>query len=195
MPYKGKGVSVLAVSSDDKQTLEDWISTYNLTYPVLHDPAGTVYDQFGTGETPLNIVMKQGFTLIYSKPGYSEGEIISAIESVLPPVTVNLNPENTSAGPGEIIDFDLVVQNETDTLQTVDLWIEVFSYDHVPYPGNPVGLTSEIIIAPGDPLTGSLSYEVPVGIAEAKGFIIRVMAGTYGEKVLTSDHFRFEIKK
>tara|TARA_A100000164_G_scaffold253617_1_gene225943 strand:- start:168 stop:485 length:318 start_codon:yes stop_codon:yes gene_type:complete len=60
---------------------ENWAEKFNLTYPLLDDSeGGKIYNYFGNGVVPYNVVIDRNMKLIYSSPGFNKDEIIDAIK-------------------------------------------------------------------------------------------------------------------
>ena len=63
---------------------EKWIEKFNLTYPILDDSEGEkIYNYFGDGVVPYNVVIDRNMRLIYSSSGFNKEEIVDAIKSGL----------------------------------------------------------------------------------------------------------------
>ena len=65
---------------NNKYTCENWAEKFNLTYPILDDSRGNrIYNYFGNGVVPYNIVLDKDRRLIYSSSGFNRDEIVKAI--------------------------------------------------------------------------------------------------------------------
>ena len=63
---------------------EKWIEKFNLTYPILDDSEGEkIYNYFGDGVVPYNVVIDRNMRLIYSSSGFNKEEIVDDIKSGL----------------------------------------------------------------------------------------------------------------
>ena len=63
---------------------EMWAEKFNLTYPILDDSEGVkIYNYFGDGVVPYNVVLDRNMRLIYSSSGFNKDEIVDAIETGL----------------------------------------------------------------------------------------------------------------
>ena len=63
---------------------EEWAEKFNLTYPILDDSEGEkIYNYFGDGVVPYNVVIDRNMRLIYSSSGFNKEEIVDAIKSGL----------------------------------------------------------------------------------------------------------------
>ena len=60
---------------------EEWSEKFNLTYPLLDDTEGKrIYNYFGNGVVPYNVVIDRDRKLIYSASGFNKDEIVNAIK-------------------------------------------------------------------------------------------------------------------
>ena len=65
---------------NNKYTCENWAEKFNLTYPILDDSRGNrIYNYFGNGVVPYNIILDRDRRLIYSSSGFNREEIIEAL--------------------------------------------------------------------------------------------------------------------
>ena len=63
---------------------EKWVEIFNLTYPILDDSEGEkIYNYFGDGVVPYNVVIDRNMRLIYSSSGFNKDEIVDAIKTGL----------------------------------------------------------------------------------------------------------------
>ena len=61
-----------------------WAEKFNLTYPILDDSGGEkIYNYFGNGVVPYNVVIDRNRILIYSSSGFNKDEIVDAIKTGL----------------------------------------------------------------------------------------------------------------
>ena len=66
---------------NNKYTCENWAEKFNLTYPILDDSKGNrIYNYFGNGVVPYNVVIDRNGKLIYSASGFNKDEIVNAIK-------------------------------------------------------------------------------------------------------------------
>ena len=60
---------------------EDWAKKFQVTFPILDDSKGRqIYNYFGDGIVPYNVVIDRNGRLIYSDSGFKKQDIVSAIE-------------------------------------------------------------------------------------------------------------------
>ena len=76
------GVEVIGAGMDwnNPYSCVQWSEKFNLTYPLLDDSKGErIYNYFGNGIVPYNIVIDTNGKLIYSESGFNKDKIIDAI--------------------------------------------------------------------------------------------------------------------
>ena len=84
--FKDKDVEVIGAGIDWNQpySCEEWVKKFQLTFPILDDSKGSqIYNYFGDGIVPYNVVIDRNGRLIYSDSGLKRKEIVNAIESGL----------------------------------------------------------------------------------------------------------------
>jgi len=84
--FKDKDVEVIGAGIDWNQpySCEEWVKKFQLTFPILDDSKGSqIYNYFGDGIVPYNVVIDRNGRLIYSDSGLKREEIVNAIESGL----------------------------------------------------------------------------------------------------------------
>ncbi len=79
--YKAQGLEMLTLLTDGS-TLE-WYNQYGLTFPVLDDDLEVVWDIFGEGAWPLNIILDRNMTIRYKRAGFYETEVVNTIKKYL----------------------------------------------------------------------------------------------------------------
>lgn len=167
--------------------------TYDYTMTFLMDEDGAIYDAFGDGYLPYNVVLDQDFQVVFTDNGFPEEDIIDAIETYLPPVFVNATPQSDVVEKGGTLKVDVTVTNDSGSTQTFDGWVDAIIPGHTEYSGNPLLLFSDFSIAAGKELSGTLSFSIPGKTPASDGYWWRLSAGVYPDEVVTSDIFSFEI--
>ena len=84
--FKYKDVEVIGAGIDWNQpySCEEWAKKFQLTFPILDDSKGRqIYNYFGDGIVPYNVVIDRNGRLIYSDSGFKKQDIVNAIESSL----------------------------------------------------------------------------------------------------------------
>ncbi len=80
-------VMVFAIGVGESQSAcEAWIEKHDLTYPVLSDANGTVWNQYGMGYVPHNTVIDDTLIVQYTWYGYYENTIRGIINTYSPPL-------------------------------------------------------------------------------------------------------------
>ena len=77
------GVEVIGAGMDwnNPYSCKQWSEKFNLTYPLLDDSRGErIYNYFGNGVVPYNVVIDRNGKLIYSSSGFNKDEIVNAIK-------------------------------------------------------------------------------------------------------------------
>ena len=81
--FKGKDVEVLGAGIDWNQpySCKEWVKKFRLSFPILDDSKGQqIYNYFGNGIVPYNMVIDRNGRLIYSDSGFIKEDIVNAIE-------------------------------------------------------------------------------------------------------------------
>ena len=84
--FKDIDVEVIGAGIDWNQPYgcKEWAKKFRLTFPILDDSKGRhIYNYFGDGIVPYNVVIDRDGKLIYSDSGFKKKEIVNAIESAL----------------------------------------------------------------------------------------------------------------
>jgi len=77
-------VQVLGIDKQESaNVVKNWGDHYGLSYPLLLDTDGALYDDYGDGYIPYNVVIDQNMVVQYSEHGYDEAAIIQVIEDLL----------------------------------------------------------------------------------------------------------------
>ena len=79
--YKDRGFQIITVLVSGDPSA--WAQEYKLTFPVLDDSDRTIWDRYGEGYVPLNLVIDRSGVIRYKKAGYDEAEIKGVIEQYL----------------------------------------------------------------------------------------------------------------
>ena len=79
--YKQRGFRVITtlISGDPSE----WAKEYGLTFPVLDDNGEVIWNQYGEGYVPLNLVIDREKVIRYKEAGYDEAAIKAVIEKYL----------------------------------------------------------------------------------------------------------------
>ncbi len=101
--FKDKDVEVIGAGIDWNQpySCKEWAKKFRLTFPILDDSKGRqIYNYFGDGIVPYNVVIDRSGRLIYSESGFKKKEIVNVIELALktPKINkVNIKKKNLKA--------------------------------------------------------------------------------------------------
>ncbi|MFQ6605673.1 MAG: T9SS type A sorting domain-containing protein [Fidelibacterota bacterium] len=79
---------------------ESWAQTFGLSYPITDDESNLVWNMFGQGYIPHNVILDHNFEVLYSEAGFSQGTIIATIEAALANLPADLD------GDGILNDLD-----------------------------------------------------------------------------------------
>lgn len=79
--YKSRGFQVITILISGSPS--SWVQEYNLTFPVLDDNNETIWNIYGEGYVPLNIIVDRDGIIRYKETGYDESTIRSIIEKYL----------------------------------------------------------------------------------------------------------------
>ena len=63
--------------------VKSYVEQKKTTYPILLDTNEDVFQQYGSGYIPHNIVLDTGLIVRYSKYGYNKTEILAIIEKYI----------------------------------------------------------------------------------------------------------------
>lgn len=79
--YKDRGFQVITILISGSPSA--WAQQYNLTFPVLDDNNQSIWNIYGEGYIPLNIIIDREGIIRYKEAGYNESEIRAIIEQYL----------------------------------------------------------------------------------------------------------------
>ncbi len=79
--YKSRGFQVITLLIGGWPS--SWASLWGLTFPVLDDNNRIIWNVYGEGYIPLNIIVDRNRVIRYKKAGYYESEIRAIIEQYL----------------------------------------------------------------------------------------------------------------
>jgi len=96
--YQDLPVVVLGVGSDwSTYSCEGWVNTFGITYPMLDDTQSQIYNLFGTGYVPHNVIIDHQGVVLYSQSGFNSSTIISIINDALD----NIDSDNDGVYNGD----------------------------------------------------------------------------------------------
>ncbi|MFC2163609.1 peroxiredoxin family protein [Acidobacteriota bacterium] len=79
--YEQSGFRIVTVLTSGDPA--KWAKDYGLTFPVLDDNSETIWDQYGEGAVPLNLVLDRDNVIRYKAAGYDPAQIRQFIEKYL----------------------------------------------------------------------------------------------------------------
>ncbi len=149
----------MVLSIGDAETSENcqnWKNQFHLTYPIGYDENGDIYNLFGDGFVPYNVVLDRGKIIHYSQSGFDEDRLRNLIENLIStpyptptsqPHTPTPNPSPTPTPPIEPTQTPIL----TPTPQfspTPFIGISIETNKSYYKPGDNFELTTEIHIGP-----------------------------------------------
>ncbi|GAB4376168.1 MAG: hypothetical protein Kow0042_22220 [Calditrichia bacterium] len=82
--YRNQGVTVLGVDfMEPLSSLQNFIATYGLSYPIVRDTAGAVFNQYGLILFPTNILIDRSGIVAWVEEGFDIPLFIHLIDSLL----------------------------------------------------------------------------------------------------------------
>ena len=95
---------------------EGWATSFGQTLPVLDDNNGSnIYSLFGVGYVPHNIVINGAGQVIYSQSGFNQSAIITAIETGLSTLILDMDED------GVLDDVDNCIEEYNPNQEDYDL--------------------------------------------------------------------------
>jgi cytochrome c biogenesis protein CcmG/thiol:disulfide interchange protein DsbE len=79
--YKQRGFQIITLLTSGDPAV--WAHDYQLSFPVLDDNNEVIWDQYGEGYVPLNLVLDRENVIRYKEAGYDEAAIKNVIENYL----------------------------------------------------------------------------------------------------------------
>ena len=61
----------------------EWASTFGITYPMVDDDSQSIWNLFGEGYIPHNVIIDHTMTLRYSAIGFNQSTVVNTIETYL----------------------------------------------------------------------------------------------------------------
>ncbi len=107
-------------------------------------------------------------------------------------VSVGLLPSRTTVSPGDVLEVTGSLLNHTDTLQNIEVWVDIYLPNGNPYPGNPLVGPLSIPFGPGAYLQRALNHRIPNN-APAGDYLYQAVLNIGGGTVDITD-FNFTIE-
>ncbi|MBN2013089.1 T9SS type A sorting domain-containing protein [candidate division KSB1 bacterium] len=87
-------MQVIAVDlQENAAQVKSWAISKQLSYPILLDNSGSIWNQYGMGYIPHNVIIDQNFIVQYTNYDYEEAKLIRIIDSLIP-TAVDKNDAN-----------------------------------------------------------------------------------------------------
>ena len=174
-PFKDRGVMVFAMNRFSYKMAQDWITEYELSYPVLYDPPPSdAYWSYAHQVLPQNTLTDRNFEVIFDQSaGYDEEEIIERIEE-------HLAGSSEQVVAGDDFAFDAQLKNWGDSAHSFDAWIDVILPGHRRLPNNPRLGPLAITLGAGQTWIAALSLSVPARTPAADNYRIKLSIGSFG---------------
>ena len=64
---------------ENSQQASSWYQQHRLTYPVIPDPEGEIYKQFGTGSVPYHVVIDRNLIIRHSEEKFDKVHLIELL--------------------------------------------------------------------------------------------------------------------
>lgn len=81
--FQDKDLKVLAIGvKENTEQTSSWASRHRLTYPVIVDPEGEIYQKYGTGSVPYHVLIDKKFVIRHSQEEFREEWLTKAIQSI-----------------------------------------------------------------------------------------------------------------
>jgi peroxiredoxin len=82
--FKDKGLKVFGfgVKENSDQALS-WSQQHQLTYPVMTDPEGELYEKFGSGSVAFHVIIDKKFIICHSEETFDGPQLIQPLNRCL----------------------------------------------------------------------------------------------------------------
>jgi len=83
--YKENGLTVIGINQDSPRSVakvKSFVSSHNLSFPIVTDPNQEIFQQFNGQSIPLSILFNTDGKVSYSHVGYLPGDEIKMEEEV-----------------------------------------------------------------------------------------------------------------
>ena len=107
-------------------------------------------------------------------------------------VSVALSPVSTTVAPGGVLEVEGSLLNHTPSLQTIEVWVDVYLPNGNPFPGNPLVGPMTVPLGPDAYVARTLTHDIP-GNAPAGDYLYQAVLRIGGVTVDVTD-FNFTIE-
>lgn len=83
--YKDKGFTIIGVNQDSPRSLakvKSFVSSHNVTFPIVLDPNQEIFQKFNGQSIPLSVLFNKKGEVIYTHIGYLPGDEIELEEQI-----------------------------------------------------------------------------------------------------------------
>jgi peroxiredoxin len=78
--FKDRGLKVLAMGvKENVEQASSWSSQHRLTYPVMIDLEGEIYQKYGTGSVPYHVLIDKKFIIRHSEERFDKDRLIQLL--------------------------------------------------------------------------------------------------------------------
>jgi peroxiredoxin len=102
--YKNRGFTLIGIDfQETRPPLISFIDYYNLTFPIVRDTAGNVFNEYGLIVLPSNVLINQFGIVVWAEPGFDIPLMSALIDSMLQITSVPANNSDQIPDGIEII--------------------------------------------------------------------------------------------
>lgn len=83
--YKDKGFTIIGVNQDSPRSLakvKSFVSSHNVTFPIVLDPNQEIFQKFNGQSIPLSVLFNKKGEVIYTHIGYLPGDELELEEQI-----------------------------------------------------------------------------------------------------------------
>jgi peroxiredoxin len=82
--FKDRGLRVIALGvKENSSQASAWSYQHGLTYPVIIDPDGGIYKNYGTGSVPYHVLIDRNFFVRLSEENFNKDHLIQILDKHL----------------------------------------------------------------------------------------------------------------
>ncbi len=127
-------------------------------------------------------------------PGTPESVSVAVpVPSEVAALRIVLTPSSTQIVPGDRLEFDVTIDNNTASAQSIDAWIDATKPNGVPYAGNPALGPKSLTLNPGRVITRTASLRIPASTPPSGPYLLTGKIGSFPGSVTTSASFPFDV--
>ena len=81
--FQDKGLKVLAIGvKENGEQSTSWAFQHRLTYSVIVDPEGKIYQKYGTGSVPYHVLIDKKFIVHLSQEEFRKEFLMKVIQAI-----------------------------------------------------------------------------------------------------------------